>query len=272
MDNRSGVLSGLDGIRAIACLGVVFHHFTQKLSPQIRPDFIREVGSFLLMGNCGVSVFFVLSGFLLSYPFWRRFLDGREFPDMKQYALRRAARIMPGYYVSFLICSLLIPVFHMPSRDFWTRALAGLTFTAGFSYRTFFPNEINGPFWLVSFEVFCYMLMPAFMYAMFRIIRKKRTFLKAIAFWTGAALLTAFLNRLIHICLTPDNIERGWQFGMTGGAKYWMPNYNPVGFFGHFIIGIMASGAAARLFKASSTTEGFRKKGGFDIICIYFVT
>jgi hypothetical protein len=64
--NNNGFLRGLDGIRAIACLGVIFHHFAQKLSPQIRPAFIREIGSFLLMGNSGVSVFFVLSGFLLS--------------------------------------------------------------------------------------------------------------------------------------------------------------------------------------------------------------
>lgn len=266
--NNNGFLRGLDGIRAIACLGVIFHHFAQKLSPQIRPAFIREIGSFLLMGNSGVSVFFVLSGFLLSYPFWKRFLDGGEFPDMKQYALRRAARIMPGYYVSFLVCSLLIPVFHVSTRDFWIRALAGLTFTAGFSYRTFFPNEINGPFWSVSFEVFCYMLMPVFMYAMFSVIRKKRTFLKAVAFWAGAAVLIVVLNKSIHIFLTPDNVQRGWQFGMTGGAKYWMPNYNPIGFFEHFTIGIIASGAAARLFKVSGPTEDFRKKGGFDIICI----
>lgn len=290
---RSNILSGLDGIRAVACLGVIFHHFAQKLSPRIRPAFIRETGAFLLMGNSGVSVFFVLSGFLLSYPFWKRFLEGGEFPGMKQYALRRAARIVPGYYVSFLVSSLLIPVFHLPTRDFWIRVLTGMTFTAGFSYRTFFPNEINGPFWSVSFEVFCYMLMPVFMYLMFRIIREKRTLPKALAFWAGAAVLIAVLNQLIHTYLTPDNFERGWQFGMTGGAKYWMPNYNPIGFFGHFLIGIMASGIAVRLFMALGEAAGtidasdtaavpvralgktdpgklvrFRKRGGFDIICI----
>ncbi len=264
----SGTLRGFDGIRAIACLGVIFHHIAQKLSPQIRPAFAREVGAFLLMGNTGVSVFFVLSGFLLSYPFWKRFLNDEGFPDMKQYALRRAARIMPGYYASFLVCSLMVLLFNIPSRFFWTRALAGLTFTAGFSYKTFFPNEINGPFWSVGFEVFCYILMPVFMYAMFRLTAKKRTFVKAFVFWLAAAAFVVILNRVVHICFTPDNAERGWQFGMVGGAKYWMPNYNPIGFYMHFVIGIMASGVTARLFKASAAVEGFRKKGGFDIICI----
>ncbi len=265
---RNAVLIGLDGVRAIACLAVIFHHIAQKLSPQIQPTFIREIGSFLLMGNTGVSVFFVLSGFLLSYPFWKRFYNDEGFPDMRQYALRRAARIMPGYYASFLVCSLLILLFKIPSQFFWARTLAGLTFTAGFSYTTFFPNEINGPFWSVGFEVFCYILMPVFMYAMFGLFRKKRTFLKTFIFWIGTAVFTAFLNQLIHIYLTPDDLQRGWQFGMVGGAKYWMPNYNPIGFFGHFIIGIIACGVSVRLFKASSATESFKKKGGFDIICI----
>lgn len=265
---RSGVLRGLDGIRAIACLSVIFHHIAQKLAPQFQPAFVREINSFLLMGNTGVSVFFVLSGFLLSYPFWKRFFDDGQFPDMKQYALRRAARIMPGYYASFLVCSLMILLFNIPSQFFWIRSLAGLTFTAGFSYKTFFPNEINGPFWSVGFEVFCYILMPVFMYAMFGLFKKKRTLLKAFVFWIGTAAFISLLNHLIHLYLTPDGIQRGWQYGMVGGAKYWMPNYNPVGFFGHFIIGIMASGVAARLFKASSTAESFKKKGGFDIICI----
>jgi peptidoglycan/LPS O-acetylase OafA/YrhL len=265
---RSGFLNGLDGIRAIACLAVIFHHIAQKLSAQIQPALIREIDAFLLMGNSGVSIFFVLSGFLLSYPFWKNFLNSGGFPDMKQYALRRAARIMPGYYASFLVCSLLIPVFGISSPNFWTRVLAGITFTAGFSYKTFFPNEINGPFWSVSFEVFCYILMPVFMYAMFTVIRKKRTLPRALAFWAGVALLNGLMNQMVHILLTPDNIRRGWQFGMTGGAKYWMPNYNPIGFFGHFIIGIMACGVSAGLFCAPDAAERFRKKGGFDIVCI----
>jgi peptidoglycan/LPS O-acetylase OafA/YrhL len=81
------------------------------------------------------------------------------------------------------------------------------------------------------------------------------------------AAFIAFLNSLIHAWFTPDDIQKGWQFGVVGGAKYWMPNYNPIGFFEHFTVGIIASGIAARLFKSPEATESFRKKGGFDTIC-----
>lgn len=264
---EKATLSGADGIRALACLAVILHHINQRLATQAQPAFVRDVNAFFLLGNTGVSVFFVLSGFLLSYPFWRQFFNGGQFPDIRQYALRRAARIMPGYYVSFFVCSLIILIFNIPSQSFWIRLVSGLTFTAGFNYITFFPNEINGPFWSISFEVFCYFLMPVFMFAMFRLIKKKRTFLRSLIFWIGVAAFTAFLNYLIHLLFTPDGFQRGWQFGIVGGAKYWMPNYNPVGFFGHFTVGILASGVAARLFNGSEAVEGFRRKGGFDLIC-----
>jgi len=257
-------LSGADGIRAMACLAVILHHASQKLLTQALPAQAQEMQSFLLLGNSGVSVFFVLSGFLLAYPFWKQYFSGWEFPSIRQYAQRRAARIMPGYYASFLVCTVIIVLLQIPSEFFWTRLVTGLTFTAGFNYVTFFPNEINGPFWSISFEVFCYFLMPVFMFLMFRFIRGKRSFLKAFVFWIGVAAFILFINKLIHIYLTPDDFQKGWQFGMIGGAKYWMPNYNPVGFFGHFAVGIMASAVAARLFTGSDRIEKFKKAGVFD--------
>jgi peptidoglycan/LPS O-acetylase OafA/YrhL len=149
---------------------------------------------------------------------------------------------------------------------FWIRLAAGFTFTAGFHYTTFFPNEINNPFWSISFEVFCYFLLPLFMYALYKISGRKRTFLKSFLYWIGVFAFILCLNKLIHVFLTPDDVQRGWQYGSIGGAKYWMPNYNPVGFFEHFAVGIIASGIAARLFKSPEAAESFRKKGGFDII------
>lgn len=263
----NATLSGADGIRALACLAVMLHHISQRLATQPQAPVVREINSFLLLGNTGVSVFFVLSGFLLSYPFWKQFFNDGLFPDIRQYALRRAARIMPGYYVSFAVCSLIVLIFGIPSEAFWFRALSGLTFTAGSNYVTFFPNEINGPFWSISFEVFCYFLMPLFMYVMFRLIKGGRTLFKSIIFWIAVVAFIAFLNCLIHTFLTPDNVRRGWQYGIVGGAKYWMPNYNPIGFFEHFSIGIVASGITAKLFKSPAAAESFRKKGGFDFIC-----
>lgn len=257
-------LGGADGLRALACLAVVFHHLSQFLAMQEQAPWIQELQSFLLVGNSGVSVFFVLSGYLLSFPFWKKYLDGNSYPDIKQYVFRRAARIMPGYYVAILVSTLLTVLFHIPTEHFWVRLIAGITFTSGYHYITLFPNNVNGPLWSISFEVFCYLLMPLFMFALFRWFGKKRSFSKSLLYWIGVFVLILALNQLIHLFFTPGNEERGWAYGWIGGAKYWMPNYNPVGFFGHFTLGILAAGVSARLLQNSEETNWFKSFGGFD--------
>lgn len=265
MKTKSGphLLGGADGIRAIACLAVMSHHFAQRLSMDDQASGIREAQSFFLLGNTGVSIFFVLSGFLLAYPFWRNFLEELAFPRIRTYVYRRAARIMPGYYAAFLVCMALVLSLNIPSEHFVWRSVAGLTFTAGFHYVTFFPSEIDGPFWSISFEVFCYALMPLFMAGMFAVLRR-RSFPAAFAYWIGALLVTMLLNALVHRYLTPGGYHRGWEFGNIGGAKYWMPNYNPVGFFCHFTVGILAAGVAARLRRPSALVDRVKRLGLFD--------
>lgn len=270
--SNTTLLAGADGIRAIACLSVIFHHFAQKLAMYLQPRPVQELQSYFLLGNSGVSVFFVLSGFLLSYPFWKQYIGGGTFPSIKQYAVRRAARIIPGYYVSFLICTLVVLLFNIPSEHTMIRAITGLTFTAGFHYVTFFPNEINSPFWSISFEVFCYFLMPAFMYGLFKITGKKRSFRKALLYWCGVFVVVIGLNQLVHIFFTPDNIRRGWDFGSIGGAKYWMPNYNPIGFFGHFSVGIIAAGISTILNFETERIKTLKKTGVFDFIGVLCFT
>ncbi len=50
-----------------------------------------------------------------------------------------------------------------------------------------------------------------------------------------------------------------------------MPNYNPIGFFGQFALGIMAAGFTLRLIQPSEIKERFYKKNGFDILSIIFI-
>jgi peptidoglycan/LPS O-acetylase OafA/YrhL len=147
----------------------------------------------------------------------------------------------------------------------WQRTLAALTFTSGFSYVTFFPSDINGALWSISFEVFCYILLPIFMFFLYK-FGKKRTFKKALLYWCGIILMLILVNELIHIYLTPDDVDKGWQFGNIGGAKYWMPRYNPIGFFAQFSIGIIAAGITTQLFAVKDKLVEIKSKGIFDII------
>lgn len=96
------VFAGLDGLRGLAILLTVWCHTDYFLSFYVRTWPLEHV-----LGGAaasGVQLFFVLSGFLLFLPFARAILVGNKWPATSRFYLRRALRILPGYY-------LLIPIF-----------------------------------------------------------------------------------------------------------------------------------------------------------------
>jgi peptidoglycan/LPS O-acetylase OafA/YrhL len=243
-DNSSKeTLSGADGVRAIACLMVVFSHLFQRLSLPDQTPLVQDIQVFFLKGSFGVSVFFVLSGMLLSYPFWKRYLEGKDFPSIPNYIYRRAVRIMPGFYVSLLISFLLSLYFVIDFESPWVRLFSGLSFTSAFHYLTFFPVELNGPLWSIGLEVVCYVLMPVAMLGLFGM--KRRSSWRAGMYWLVVLAATLLLNHLVTTYLVPSEVRRGWEYGIVGGAKLWMPHYNPVGFFTQYTLGIFAAGFIA---------------------------
>jgi len=233
-------ITGADGMRALAALGVVFSHLFQRLGVQGQPEWLSFTHAVMLKGAFGVSIFFVLSGLLLSVPFWRAYLTGAPRPGIRHYARRRAARIVPGYWASLVVSfGVGLLIFPDAPQVVW-RLIAGLTFTSGFHWMTFFPTESNGPLWSISFEVFSYVLMPLAMIAMFALGRRGYRF--SVWFWIGVFALVIVLNQVVITVFQTDALGKGWQYGPTGGAKEWMPYYNPVGFFAHFCVGVIAAG------------------------------
>jgi peptidoglycan/LPS O-acetylase OafA/YrhL len=111
-----------------------------------------------LAGNSGVTLFFVLSGFLLFLPYARALLFARPWPDTRRFYLRRALRILPGYYASlFLIVALQQPQYLAPRH--WRELLLFLLLLMDSTRATF--QRINGPFWTLAIEWQFYLLLPA---------------------------------------------------------------------------------------------------------------
>ena len=253
-------LTGADGLRAFAALWVVFSHLFQRLLLPAQAPWLQDVQLLAMKGGYGVSIFFVLSGLLLSTPFWRAYLTGAPFPRIGRYVRRRVARIAPGFYAS-LIVSFLVSLIFVPDAPYrLIRLISGLTFTSGFHWVTFFPVPINGPLWSIGFEVVSYVLMPLAMWGLFRLRRRSGRI--ALGWWLGVLALVVLANQWIVTNLVPSAEGRGWQYGDVGGAKEWMPSYNPVGFFAHFCLGI----AAAAAITWWQLRRNGRRHWGFDAL------
>ena len=255
--NPNAIL-GADGVRAVACLMVVFHHLSQRLNRPEQTKLVQEAQAFVMTGAVGVSAFFVLSGLLLSIPFWRAFQSGKPFPNLLEFARRRAVRIVPGFYASLCLSALLTAFFVPDAQAVVLRFVSGLTFTSALHYVTLFPADLNGPLWSIGFEVLCYAAMPLGMAGMFALYARtgaRASIRTGLVFWLGVLIVTLIAHQLILVNLVPDSLDRGWEHGIVGGAKYWMPNYNAVGMFAHYILGVLAAGVIVNLKSVSRASS-----------------
>ncbi len=240
---QQGRVAGADFLRAAACLLVLIHHLILRIDLN-KTEGLQATLTALRFGNFGVAIFFILSGFLLALPFWRSLDAGCATPDLSTYVLRRAARIVPGYWVAltagFLLSITLLG--HALTPELVMRYVSGLFFMSQWHWRTFFPVEGNGPLWSISFEVTSYVLLPLGFLWLFAIPEKHRSPLVTRLAWLGIIAVTLLAHETFRTIVPPNEIDRGWQFGMQGGAKEWMPNYNPFGFFAVFALGALAAG------------------------------
>lgn len=103
-------LKGLNGIRAIAALAVVLSHTTMALSsfglsPYVFGRNVDGGPQTLDLAGFGVSMFFVLSGFLITFLLWKE-KDKQEISVNKFY-FRRILRIWPLYYLYLISCLIV---------------------------------------------------------------------------------------------------------------------------------------------------------------------
>lgn len=103
-ENRSVVIyfPGLNGLRAIAALGVLFVHITQAMSHfGLNPYVFGETNSNFIaiyrIALYSVSIFFGISGFLITYLLLKEKEKGSI--NIKYFYLRRVLRIWPLYYL-----------------------------------------------------------------------------------------------------------------------------------------------------------------------------
>jgi peptidoglycan/LPS O-acetylase OafA/YrhL len=157
--DKQSHLPVLDGVRGMAILMVLIFHFWQGTSVY-HHQFSKHVGLLLSLcsiGQKGVDLFFVLSGFLITGILLRTKGSPNYF---RNFYARRALRIFPLYYAVVIGCLLAgiwfsIPRFSWP-KDWWY-----LLYLQNVGM-TFWPGSVSGPghFWSLAVEEHFYLFWP----------------------------------------------------------------------------------------------------------------
>ncbi len=162
---KSSHLPALDAVRGIAACLVVFAHI---LGP-------------LKLGATGVLIFFVLSGFLITWLLLRELERTGEI-SIHNFYVRRTLRIFPAFYVFWVVCVVVAHVTHASFS--WAEAIASF-FYMGDYYTAIHPShahQIMGITWSLGVEEKFYLLWPA----IFLMLRKDLAKLLRVAlFLTG---------------------------------------------------------------------------------------
>jgi peptidoglycan/LPS O-acetylase OafA/YrhL len=178
----------VDGLRAVAVLSVVAYH-----AGEVMPGHHwRTFSDLLLRQGChGVELFFVLSGFCLSYPFLSKIHQtGAAGFDVANFAARRIVRIVPPYYVALLLLFVFALVLERLHITFPIAIANGSTSLPDLLRQAaFFDTNVhfvNTSFWSLAVELRWYVLFPL---ALWLWVRSPRAF-AAVAVAVSMAFLT----------------------------------------------------------------------------------
>ena len=169
IDSNKVFFPNLEGLRFFAFFIVFVNHATGSLGYNNHSEKFAFVRShFFWNGDLGVSFFFVLSGFLITYLLLKeKEVSGKI--NIKNFYVRRVLRIWPLYFLIVAMCLLVFPMLGSKLPQGFPIGVSTdeinkwfyLTFTGNFDY---IYNGINnfmiGILWSVSIEEQFYLLWP----------------------------------------------------------------------------------------------------------------
>ena len=197
-------LPGLDSMRVVAATAVISTHVAFQTGTV--PD--GPIGAVLARMDCGVAVFFVLSGFLLYRPWAAAVQLGLPRPRTSAYLWRRALRILPAYWLTVVVALSLMPTNAGTTARQWVAQLLLVQIYA--------PNLLSEgltQMWSLATEVAFYLVLPLLAAGVARTSRALAP-VSAMAVWAAAML----------------GVAVGWQVFAHGPGRaaywgFWLPGY-----------------------------------------------
>jgi peptidoglycan/LPS O-acetylase OafA/YrhL len=153
VDKRQGRLVGIDALRGIAAMGVVYYHVVGNFRMPLLPPAARWFALPTAFGFTGVYLFFVISGFCIHLRWAKTAVEtGSGRVDFLAFWKRRIWRLYPPYLVClvlYLLLTLLLGHFQL-SRFLAYDLATHVLMVHNLDRRTVY--SINGVFWTLAIE------------------------------------------------------------------------------------------------------------------------
>jgi peptidoglycan/LPS O-acetylase OafA/YrhL len=202
---RTGEIRALSGLRIVAAVWVVLFHFRPLLA-QASPSVSDALAPVLNAGAQGVDLFFILSGFVLTYTYLDRMGESWSTRDTLHFLWLRLARVWPVYLVTmhlaaaFAVFTLYVGGFPLPppviesiNAISWIKQVLLVQLW----FQPFFDGSSwDGPAWSISAEWLAYLLFGGLVLIIFRIASATRA--RGLMWLAVAAALAPTLMLLAH--------------------------------------------------------------------------
>jgi peptidoglycan/LPS O-acetylase OafA/YrhL len=219
--SRQGGLDGLRGVAALAVFGVHVWIYQLPNTVRLERDGIGELA--LFEARIAFVLFFVLSGYLLYRPFARAALGESAPASIGAYLVRRAARIMPAYYVALAGTLLLLATAgDVPGRRLVEADQLPLFLVFGQNYSPDTLLHLNAATWTLAVEVAFYLMLPA------------------VAL---VALRRCYRSVRAQVGLLSTLVAAGVAWNIVGWAAGWgaVASHSPPSFLPYFACGMLVA-------------------------------
>ncbi|WP_445167674.1 acyltransferase family protein [Mycolicibacterium sp. Dal123E01] len=230
---RTGEIKALTGLRIVAAMWVVLFHFRPLIweaSPRLKDDLAPLFNA----GAQGVDLFFILSGFVLTWNYLDRMGSHWSGRATLHFLWLRLSRVWPVYLVTlhiaaaWIIFTLHVGTVPSPNVDKLTAiSYVRQLFMVQLWYAPFFDDTSwDGPAWSISAEWLAYLLFGGVILVIFRMAKVTRA---------RTLLLLAFAASLppILLLLASGHFYTPWS---------WLPRI-----VAQFVAGALACAAVRRL-------------------------
>lgn len=191
---------GLDALRFYAALAVVVAH-TERNFAELRtlPAEYLLLNRLFIDAQAAVNLFFVLSGFLITYLLFKEKARTGTIA-VRQFYLRRALRIWPLYYLIVFVCFVVLPPLLGPDYFFAEPAPHAVVLMMLFLANLITPRGPLDHLWTISLEEQFYLVWPwvakrsalTFLKVVFGIIFLKLVLEPVVAMFQSDAMMQLF--------------------------------------------------------------------------------